>query len=251
MFVDVGIAFGAGILSFLSPCFLPLVPAYLVYLGGRHVNAVRHDKPAQRAVFINALAFILGFGAIFVALGVAITFVGIAFQQGLPTMRLVGGALLVIFGLSFLGFLRIPWLQQILQREVSLRNTPLGRIDTEKTGPITSFLIGLVFGTGWTPCVGPILGAILLQASGADTVARGGILLAIYALGMGIPFLAMAAAVERAASLLNWLKSHMLIVERTSGVFLILMGIAVATNFLAMISGILGFYSLEFLAFDR
>ena len=104
MFVDVGIAFGAGVLSFLSPCFLPLVPAYLVYLGGRHVNAVRHDKPAQRAVFINALAFILGFGTIFVALGVAITFVGIAFQQGLPTMRLVGGALLVIFGLSFLGF---------------------------------------------------------------------------------------------------------------------------------------------------
>ena len=244
MFLDVGIAFGGGILSFLSPCFLPLIPAYLVYLGGRHANAVRHDKSPRRAVFINALAFILGFGTIFIALGVAITFVGLAFQQGLPTMRLVGGALLVIFGLSFLGLLRVPWLQQILQREISLRNTPLGRIDTEKTGPITSYLIGLVFGTGWTPCVGPILGAILLQASGSDTVLRGGILLAIYAAGMGIPFLAMAVAIDRASALLKWLRSHMLIVERTSGVFLILMGIAVATNFLAMISGILGIYSL-------
>lgn len=244
MFLDVGIAFGGGILSFLSPCFLPLVPAYLVYLGGRQVNAVRHEQSARRAVFVNAIAFILGFGTIFVALGVAITFVGLAFQQGLPTMRLVGGALLVIFGLSFLGVLRIPWLQQILQREVSLRNTPLGRIDTEKTGPVTSFAIGLVFGTGWTPCVGPILSAILLQASGADTVLRGGILLAIYAAGMGIPFLAMAAAIDRASVLLNWLKSHMVVVERTSGVFLILMGIAVATNFLAYISFALGIYSL-------
>ena len=244
MILDAGIAFGGGILSFLSPCFLPLVPAYLVYLGGRHVNAVRNEQSARRAVFINAIAFILGFGTIFVALGVAITFVGLAFQQGLPTMRLVGGALLVVFGLSFLGFLRIPWLQQILQREVSLRNTPLGRIDTEKTGPPTSFLIGLVFGTGWTPCVGPILSAILLQASGADTVLRGGILLAIYAAGMGIPFLAMAAAIDRATALLNWLKSHMLVVERASGVFLILMGVAVATNFLAYISFALGIYSL-------
>jgi cytochrome c-type biogenesis protein len=244
MFLDVGIAFGGGILSFLSPCFLPLIPAYLVYLGGRQANAVRHDKSPRRAVFINALAFILGFGTIFIALGVAITFVGLAFQQGLPTMRLVGGALLVIFGLSFLGLLRVPWLQQILQREVSLRNTPLGRIDTEKTGPITSYLIGLVFGTGWTPCVGPILGAILFQAAGSDTVLRGGILLAIYAAGMGIPFLAMAVAIDRASVLLKWLRSHMLAVERVSGVFLILMGIAVATNFLAMISGILGIYSL-------
>lgn len=244
MIIDVGIAFGAGILSFLSPCFLPLVPAYLVYLGGRHVNAVRHERPARRAVFINALAFILGFGTIFVALGIAITFVGLAFQQGLPTMRLVGGALLVVFGLSFLGLLRIPWLQQILQREVSLRSTPLGRIDTEKTGPPTSFLIGLVFGTGWTPCVGPILSGILLQAAGADTVLRGGILLAIYAAGMGIPFLAMAAAIDRATAVLAWLRSHMLAVERASGVFLILMGIAVATNFLAYVSAILGIYSL-------
>ena len=243
MILEVGIAFGAGILSFLSPCFLPLVPAYLVYLGGRHVNAVRHDRPAQRAILINALAFILGFGTIFVALGVAITFVGLAFQQGLPTMRLVGGALLVVFGLSFLGLLRIPWLQQILQREVSLRNTPLGRIDTEKTGPPTSYVIGLVFGAGWTPCVGPILSGILLQASAADTVLRGGVLLAIYAAGMGIPFLAMAVAVDRASAVLSWLRSHMLAVERASGVFLILMGFAVATNFLAYVSGILGLYS--------
>lgn len=250
MALDVGIAFAAGILSFLSPCFLPLIPAYLVYLGGRQASAVRNETSARRAVFTNAIAFVLGFGVIFIALGVAITFVGLAFQQGLPTMRLVGGGLVVVFGLSFLGLLRFPWLQQILQREVSLRNTPLGRIDTEKTGPVTSFIIGLVFGAGWTPCVGPILGAILLQASGADTVLRGGILLAIYALGMGLPFLVMAAAVERAGAVLGWLKSHMVVVERTSGVFLILMGIAVATNFLAMISGVLGFFSLEIMAFE-
>jgi cytochrome c-type biogenesis protein len=250
MFLDVGIAFSAGVLSFLSPCFLPLIPAYLVYLGGRQANAVVNERSARRAVFVNALAFILGFGTIFIALGVAITFVGLAFQQGLPTMRLVGGGLLVVFGLSFLGLLRIPWLQQILQREVSLRNTPLGRIDTEKTGPVTSFLIGLVFGTGWTPCVGPILGAILIQASASETVLYGGGLLAIYTLGMGIPFLAIAAAVDRAAPMLKWLRSHMQIVERVSGVFLILMGIAVATNFLAMISGLLAFYSLEMWAFQ-
>lgn len=250
MALDVGIAFSAGVLSFLSPCFLPLIPAYLVYLGGRQASAIRDGTSVRHAVFINAIAFVLGFGVIFVALGIAITFVGLAFQQGLPTMRLVGGGLLVVFGLSFLGLLRFPWLQQILQREVSLRNTPLGRINTEKTGPVTSFLIGLVFGAGWTPCVGPILGAILLQASGSDTVLRGGILLAIYALGMGIPFLAMAAAVERATAVLGWLKSHMVVVERTSGVFLILMGIAVATNFLAMISGVLGFFSLEIMAFE-
>lgn len=215
------VAATAGVLSFLSPCVLPIVPPYLAYMAGVKVSAL---KERQRSAVIPALFFVLGLSTVFLLMGYAASALGRAFLQYQPILVKLSGAFVIVLGLHFLHVLRIP----LLDREA--------RLDTGDRGGSTmgAYLLGLAFAFGWTPCIGPQLSAILTLA--ATDPARGTGLLGIYALGLGIPFLLSAIFVERSISLMNRIKRHMGVIERISGVLLIAIGLLLLTGWLGVIS---------------
>jgi cytochrome c-type biogenesis protein len=224
MISDVSIlaALVAGIVSFLSPCVLPLVPPYLVYLTGatiEHVAAGEQRTASRRAVMISALMFVLGFSTVFVALGASASLVGALVRVWSAELSIVAGIIIIIMGLHFLGLTRID----VLMRE--------GRLGMAKpVGLSGAYAMGLAFAFGWTPCIGPILAAILAVAASEATVAKGAGLLAVYSAGLGIPFLLAAFMVERFSSLFVRLKHQLKNVERVMGVVMILTGIAFLTG---------------------
>jgi cytochrome c-type biogenesis protein len=224
-------AFLAGLLSFLSPCVLPLTPAYVARLAGPAVWRSATLKPEERASLrlattLHAAVFVAGFSVTFIALGATASELGhfLADQQQL--LREIGGVVLVIFGLHVLGVLHMPWL--LRERRFSLR--------AADPGYGASFVIGLIFALGWTPCVGPILGSILVVAAQAGTLSAGVLLLAIYSLGLGIPFLALGAAFDWLAPALKRMMPYMRLVEIATGSLLILMGIVIFFNWLLLIN---------------
>jgi cytochrome c-type biogenesis protein len=224
-------AFLAGLLSFLSPCVLPLTPAYVARLAGPAVWRSATLKPEERASLrlattLHAAVFVAGFSVTFIALGATASELGhfLADQQQL--LREIGGVVLVIFGLHVLGVLHLPWL--LRERRFSLR--------AADPGYGASFVIGLIFALGWTPCVGPILGSILVVAAQAGTLSAGVLLLAIYSLGLGIPFLALGAAFDWLAPALKRMMPYMRLVEIATGSLLILMGIVIFFNWLLLIN---------------
>ena len=187
--VSVPAAVLAGLISFLSPCVLPLVPPYLVYLTGATIEHVANDESAQaskRAVMISALMFVLGFSTVFVALGASASFIGGFIRAWSAEFSILAGIVIIIMGLHFLGLTRIGF----LMRE--------GRLTAPKpVGLWGAYVMGLAFAFGWTPCIGPILAAILSVAAAEATVTKGAMLLAVYSAGLGIPFLLAAFAVEQ------------------------------------------------------
>jgi cytochrome c-type biogenesis protein len=212
--VTLAAALAAGLLSFFSPCVVPLVPAYLGYLTGIMANEVRS---AQRLpIWLHALFFVLGFGLVFVSLGATAGLLGSILYPIMPYVVRVGGVLVVVFGLQVSGLISIPWLamDRRLELEVAPQRT-YGR----------SFLIGIVFAAGWTPCVGPVLTTITLLAADSRTAVTGALLLAVYALGLGVPFLAVAGLADVALPLLRRLNHYMRIISIISGILLIIMGI--------------------------
>lgn len=213
------IALAAGLLSFLSPCVLPIVPPYLAYMGG--VTVGQMDTGAARGrVFLSAVFFVLGLSTVFLLLGFAFSSLGRVYLAAQDWFTFGAGLLIMVFGAHFLGVIRIP----LMDREA--------RLDAGDKGgsALGAYLLGLAFAFGWTPCLGPILGAILgLAASEAD-VARGTILLAAYALGLGIPFLLVAAFFPRLKGVMGWMKRHMGRIERISGLLLWTVGLLMITG---------------------
>ncbi len=222
-------AFGAGILSFVSPCVLPLVPPYLGFLAGVSLDELTgtDDQAAARArVFNAALAFVLGFSTVFIALGAASTFVGQLLQSQLAILGPIAGAIVILMGLHFLGVFRI----NLLFREARFH------IDKKPAGLIGAYLVGLAFAIGWTPCIGPILGVIMGIAATESTVYQGVILLAFYAAGLGVPFLLAALFAGPFLRFMKDFRRHMASVERVMGAFLVTTGVLFITGHMSTFS---------------
>jgi cytochrome c-type biogenesis protein len=219
-------AFLAGLLSFFSPCVLPLTPIYVAQLVGPSVWRTERVKPngsgLRRETLLHAAAFVGGFSLVFIALGATASALGAFLAAHAETLRQIGGALLIVFGLYVVGVLRIPLLDR--ERRFSLR---FGQASYP-----ASFAVGMAFGLGWTPCVGPILAGILLIAAQAATLQYGVLLLATYSLGLGIPFLALGIGFETIAPRLKRLSPYLPLIERGTGVLLILMGVVIFFNWL-------------------
>lgn len=214
------IAAAAGVLSFLSPCVLPIVPPYLAYMGGISVSEMEGETKARRRVITAALFFVLGLSTVFLFLGFTASAFGRFFLQNQDWFVIVAGAIVMIFGAHFIGVFRIG----LLDRDM--------RIDAGDRGgsAFGAYVLGLAFAFGWTPCIGPILGAILSLAASEGDMARGTTLLAAYALGLGIPFLLVAAYFPRMTGLMTWMKRHMERIERTMGLLLWTVGLLMLTG---------------------
>jgi cytochrome c-type biogenesis protein len=226
--VSIPAALIAGLVSFLSPCVLPLVPPYLIYLTGATIEHVANDETQQaskRAVMASALMFVLGFSTVFVALGASASLVGGLIRAWSAELSIVAGIVIIIMGLHFLGLTRIG----LLMRE--------GRMPMPKpVGMWGAYAMGLAFAFGWTPCIGPILAAILSIAAAEATVAKGAGLLAVYSAGLGIPFLLAAFMIEQFSSLFARMKRHLGKVEQAMGVLMVITGIGFLTGSVTSIS---------------
>lgn len=226
--VSIPAALAAGVISFLSPCVLPLVPPYLIYLTGATIEHVANDeepRASKRAVMLSALVFVLGFSTVFVALGASASLIGSFIRAWSAQLSIVAGIAIILMGLHFLGLTRIGF----LMRE--------GRLPIPKpVGLWGAYVMGLAFAFGWTPCIGPILAAILSVAASEATVMKGAGLLAVYSAGLGIPFLIAAFMVERFSGLLARMKKHLATVERVMGALMILVGIGFLTGSVANVS---------------
>ncbi len=228
-------AVGAGIISFLSPCVLPLVPAYLCFVAGTSLDRVIADDPAgrqlSRRVTLASIAFVLGFATVFVLMGATASALSRLLLAYLDTIAQVAGAVIVLFGLHFMGLLRVPF----LNRE--------WRVHTEgkPTTMIGAYVVGLAFAFGWTPCVGPILATILTIAASRESMAFGVSLLATYALGLGVPFILAAMAIKPFMAFLARFRRHVRKVEFAAGGLLAASGVLIFTNSLSQF----GFYLLD------
>lgn len=219
----------AGLLSFLSPCVLPLVPAYLSYISGISVDALRTEKPdVRRRAIIQSLWFILGFSLVFVALGASATLIGQWLLGNLQVLGKIAGFIIFVFGLHYTGLIRIPFL--MLDAHLNTGHVKGGHA-------AGSVLLGSAFAFGWTPCVGPILGAILAMAGAQDKVLHGTALLAVYSIGLGIPFLLAAFATNHFIQWMQRFRSHLHAVEIFSGVLLIIVGLLIFLGSFSTLSG--------------
>jgi len=221
----------AGFLSFLSPCVLPLVPPYLCFLGGTTFDQLtgEDETPSHvyKTVVMSSVAFVLGFTTVFVILGATATMAGQLVAENLPMLARIAGVVIIIAGLHFLGVIHIP----ILHREARYH------ADTRPAGLLGAYVIGLAFAFGWTPCIGPVLGAILAVAAGENSVSKGVSLLFVYSLGLGIPFILAAVAIKPFMSVMQRFKGHMAMVEKIMGALLVLTGILFLTNSMTLIAG--------------
>lgn len=226
--VTIPAALIAGLVSFLSPCVLPLVPPYLVYLTGATIEHLESDEPAstsRRVVMLSAALFVLGFSTVFVLLGASASLIGELIDAWSEQLSIVAGIVIIVMGLHFLGLTRIG----LLMRE--------GRLSIPKpVGLWGAYVMGLAFAFGWTPCIGPILAAILSIAAAEATVAKGAGLLAVYSAGLGIPFLLAAFMIERFSELLARMKGHLVNVERAMGVLMIITGVGFLTGAVSNVS---------------
>ena len=228
------IALLAGGLSFLSPCVLPIVPPYIAYMSGISMNELtgtpqagggaaalaRPSAAARQRAMLAALAFVLGLSTVFLLLGFTASTFGMFFLQNQTIFVQAAGVVVIVFGLHFLGVFRIP----LLMREA--------RIDAGDQGgsALGAYVLGLAFAFGWTPCIGPILGAILSMAATEGDIARGTLLLGTYAVGLGVPFLLTAMFLHRSMTLMNRIKRHMALIEKAMGVLLVAVGLALLTG---------------------
>ncbi len=224
-------AFFAGILSFLSPCVLPLVPAYISFMSGVSVEELQQAaerKDILRKTILTSLAFILGFSVIFVLLGATATIVGKFLLSQSYGITKIAGIIIILFGLHFLG---------LFKRTLRFLNYEKRfHVQHVRTGMVGAFVVGLAFAFGWTPCVGPILGPILSMAGGQDTVGKGILLLSVYSLGLGVPFLLTAIATQSFFELFNKIKRYFHVIEIISGVLLIIIGTLIFTGKFSVIA---------------
>ena len=214
------VALFAGVISFLSPCVLPIVPPYLAYMSGVTVSDLTAGTTARARAVVPALFFVLGLSTVFLFLGFTASAIGVAFLKYQNYFNAVAGVIVMVFGAHFVGVFRIPF----LDREA--------RVDVGDRGGSSfgAYILGLAFAFGWTPCIGPQLGAILSLAASEASVTRGTVLLAIYAIGLGVPFLLVAAFLPRLSGVMAWMKRHMQQIERVMGLLLWTIGLLMLTG---------------------
>ncbi|MGZ8383250.1 MAG: cytochrome c biogenesis CcdA family protein [Nitrospira sp.] len=230
-------AFSAGLLSFVSPCVLPLVPSYISYITGLSIEQltdVSERSRFRKAIIVNSLLFIAGFSTVFVAFGASASLLGqvlITYQEHL---RRFGGIVVIVFGLYLLGILNLNFLK--MEHRYQFRSRPAGLLG--------SFLIGIAFAAGWTPCVGPVLGTILLYASTTESMFSGVVLLTCYSLGLALPLFLTALGVDRFLSYFKEVRAYLWGVSTVSGVLLIVVGVMIYSNSLTMITSFLERYGV-------
>jgi len=232
--VTLGLAFLGGLLSFISPCVLPLIPGYLSYISGLSLDEMRGTAGAgatgavavaapphvRRRILLASLAFILGFTIVFVALGATASTIGHFVLAKKAILEKIAGAIIIVFGLHTMGVLRIEWLYQ--EKRVQTQRQP--------SGPFGTILVGMAFALGWTPCIGPILSGILAIAGTRSTVAQGVRLLVAYSLGLGVPFFAAALAINQFFGALAKIRRHYHKIELVSGALLVIIGLLIFTG---------------------
>lgn len=236
------IALGAGVLSFLSPCVLPIVPPYLAYMGGISMQDMTGDGRARRRAILPALFFVMGLSTVFLLLGFTASTMGHLFLRNAEMFGQIAGVVVIAFGLHFLGVYRAVGQMAASGFERANMAAPAFltmsvlsrdlRFDAGDRGgsAFGAYVLGLAFAFGWTPCIGPVLGAILSLAATESTVARGTAMLGVYALGLGLPFLLAAVFVQRSMALMTRLKRHMSLIEKVMGLLLLAVGIALVTG---------------------
>jgi cytochrome c-type biogenesis protein len=227
--VSLLMAFGGGLLSFFSPCVVPVIPSYVSFITGmsfEELTGEQNRTEIMKVTLKNSLFFIAGFSLVFILLGASSSFLGGLLSQYRDPIRIVGGVLIAVMGLYIAGVFRIGVLSR--EKRVYLRNKPAGLYG--------SFLVGVAFAAGWTPCIGPVLGSILLYAGTNHSVAAGMALLSTYALGLGIPFLITSLAINTAISFFRKTRRVMQVASVVSGVFLVVAGIMLSTGSLDMLS---------------
>jgi cytochrome c-type biogenesis protein len=221
-------AFIAGLLSFLSPCVLPLIPSYVTYITGLSFADLQNEHPSHKVrvqTISHSLLFIAGFTTVFVLLGASATFIGGFLQENSGLLRKIGGVLIIIFGVHVAGIFDIGIL--LGEKRLSINRKPAGYAG--------SFLVGVAFAAGWTPCIGPILASILMVAATENMIFRGIALLFVYSLGLGLPFFLSALALHQFLVLFNRFKRYIRIFEITTGIFLIIIGVLLFTNYLTVL----------------
>ena len=212
----------AGLLSFLSPCVLPIVPGYLCFLAGTSLDKIAsgEDASKEKNVFYFALSFVFGFSTVFILLGASATLLSGLIYEYLDILRVVGGIIIIIFGIHFMQIIQLPFLNRDTRYQ----------IESYKPGIVGSYVIGLSFAFGWTPCIGPILGSVLSIAASSETVTYGIVLLMLYSAGLGIPFLLAAYAINGFMKFLSKIRNYIRVIEIFTGVLLVIFGILILTN---------------------
>ena len=212
----------AGLLSFLSPCVLPIVPGYLCFLAGTSLDKIAsgEDASKERNVFYFALSFVFGFSTVFILLGASATLLSGLIYEYLDILRIVGGIIIIIFGIHFMQIIQLPFLNRDTRYQ----------IESYRPGVVGSYVIGLSFAFGWTPCIGPILGSVLSIAASSETVTYGIVLLMLYSAGLGIPFLLAAYAINGFMRFLTKIRNYIRAIEIFTGVLLVIFGILILTN---------------------
>ena len=212
----------AGLLSFLSPCVLPIVPGYLCFLAGTSLDKIAsgEDASKERNVFYFALSFVFGFSTVFILLGASATLLSGLIYEYLDMLRVVGGIIIIIFGIHFMQIIQLPFLNRDTRYQ----------IESYRPGIVGSYVIGLSFAFGWTPCIGPILGSVLSIAASSETVTYGIVLLMLYSAGLGIPFLLAAYAINGFMRFLSKIRNYIRAIEIFTGVLLVIFGILILTN---------------------
>ncbi len=220
-------AFGAGFLSFISPCVLPLIPGYLSFVSGVSLEEMKDNAAvaAKRQVIITSLAFVLGFSLVFIALGASASVLGKFLFQNSSILSKAAGILVIIFGLHTMGVFRLPFLETEKRLHAGSKPKTLAG----------AVMVGMAFGFGWTPCIGPILSGILTLAGSKDTVQEGVVMLAVYSLGLGIPFLLASLTINKFFTVSATLRRHYHAIEVTSGVLLVSIGLLLFTDQLTVI----------------
>lgn len=223
-------AFAAGFLSFVSPCVLPLIPGYISFVSGVSMEDMRGDTPSpstsRSKVFLTSLAFVLGFSIVFIALGASATAIGKFMFARLPLLSKIAGGILIVFGLHTMGVFRLRFLET--EKRVQAQRKP--------AGPLGAMLVGVAFAFGWTPCIGPILGGILAIAGSKDSVWEGVVLLAVYSLGLGIPFLITSLAINQFFGAAKKIRRYYHAIELTSGALLVVIGLLIISGQLTIIT---------------
>jgi len=230
--VSIFIALSAGFISFLSPCILPLIPSYMAFITGISLEELSHEKNLKRVrkiVIINSLLFILGFSIIFIALGASATFIGKFLSRNIRWFEIVGGCVVILLGLHFIGIFRLKFLNR--EKKIHLKDKPLGFIGT--------VLVGMAFGAGWTPCVGPILGAILTMAATTQNIFKGMVLLAFYSVGLGLPFLISGLIIHKFFEYFKAVRKYFKVITAVGGILLVILGVLLITGYFSSISSYL------------
>lgn len=223
--ISILLAFSAGLLSFLSPCVLPLIPAYVSYLTGSSIEELKNDKTKLLTLY-KSFGFVLGFSIIFILMGLSITSLGKLLITHKDLFRKFGGTIIFVFGLHTLGIFKV----KLFYREKNFLHF------NKIKGPFSSIIMGMAFATGWTPCIGPILSSILIYATSMNSVGTGVLLLIMYSLGLAVPFILTAIAIESFTTQFKKLSKYLPVISTLSGLLMIIMGLLVFTNKLSILS---------------